>query len=262
MKLNLENRIQILIVEDEAVLAMYVSDLLEAQGYAVVDVADNGREALSVYKDNRVDLLLCDINLKGDWDGIETAQQIIAFKPVPVIYLTAFSDKQTIERAKETFPAAYLTKPVRPENLNIAVDLALHNFAQGKLAVKNAEHKKPEPADKETAGKESILLINDQVFIKHNYQFVRISLDDILLLEADNTHTNILVKGQKYALRLTLGNTQQRLGFDALVRVHRSFVVNVRKITGFNDREIFIDSFTVPLGAQYKDDFMKQFRVR
>lgn len=262
MKLNLENRIQILIVEDEAVLAMYVSDLLEAQGYDIVEVIDNGPEALSVYKDNRVDLLLCDINLKGDWDGIETARQIIAFKPVPVIYLTAFADKETIERAKETFPAAYLTKPIRPENLNIAVDLALHNFSQGKLAAKNSELKKPEQTDKETAGKESILLINDQVFIKHNYQFVGITLEDILMLEADNTHTNILVKGQKYALRLTLGNTQQRLGYDALVRVHRSFVVNVRKITGFNDREIFIDTLTVPLGAQYKDEFMKQFHVR
>ncbi|WP_159470040.1 response regulator [Dyadobacter sp. 3J3] len=258
----MENRIQVLIVEDEAVLAMYVSDLLEAQGYAIVEVADNGREALSVYKDNRVDILLCDIHLKGDWDGIETARQIIAFKPVPVIYLTAFADKQTIERAKETFPAAYLTKPVRPENLGIAIDLALHNFAQGKLAAKKTELKNAEPADKETAGKESILLIDDQVFIKHNYQFVRISLDEILLLEADNTYTNIMVKGQKYALRLTLGNTQQRLGYESLVRVHRSFVVNVRKITGFNDREIFIDSFTVPLGAQYKEDFMKQFHIR
>ncbi|MCF0054990.1 response regulator [Dyadobacter sp. CY356] len=258
----MENQVQILIVEDEAVLAMYVSDLLEAQGYTIVDVANNGREALSLFKDNRVDLLLCDINLKGDWDGIETARQINAFKPVPVIYLTAFADKQTIERAKETFPAAYLTKPVRPENLNIAVDLALHNFAQGKLSARNEEQKKPEPADRETAGKESILLINDQVFIKHNYQFVRINLDDILILEADNTYTNILVKGQKYALRLTLGNTRQRLGFDALVRVHRSFVVNINKITGFNDREIFVDSLTIPLGAQYKDEFMKQFHVR
>lgn len=262
MKLRLENRVQILIVEDEAVLAMYVSDLLEAQGYEIVDVADNGLEALRIYKDNRVDLLLCDISLKGDWDGIETARQIISFKPVPVIYLTAFADKETIERAKETFPSAYLTKPVRPENLNIAIDLALHNFAQGKLAAKKSDQKKNEPAEKETAGRESILLINDQVFIKHNYQFVRISLDDILLLEADNTHTNILVKGQKYALRLTLGNTRERLGFDALVRVHRSFVVNIRKITGFNDREIFIDTLTIPMGAQYKEDFMKQFHVR
>lgn len=258
-----ETRMQILIVEDEAVLAMYVSDLLEAQGYAVVDTADTGREALSIYKNNRVDLLLCDINLKGDWDGIETARQIIDFKPVPVIYLTAFSDKQTIDRAKETLPAAYLTKPVRPENLNIAVDLALHNFAQNRPAAKKEDTSRQNlTVEKESAGKEAILLIGDQVFIKLNYKFVRINLDDILFLEADNTHTNIQIKAQKYSLRLTLGNTQQRLGYESLIRVHRSFVVNLNKITGFNDREIFVDAMTVPLGAQFKDDFLSQFRIR
>jgi DNA-binding LytR/AlgR family response regulator len=254
------DRIQILIIEDEAVLGMYVSDLLEAQGYDVVDVADNGREALTIYQQNRVDLLLCDVNLKGDWDGIETSRQIIAFKPVPVIYLTAFADRDTVERAKKTFPAAYLTKPVRPDNLHIAVELAIHNFISGKLPA-NVVEKKTESHEKD-AGRESILLIDDQVFIKHNYQFVRISLNDILMLEADNTHTHIITKSQKYTLRLTMGATQQRLGFAPLIRVHRSFVVNFKKITGFNDRELFIDNIIIPLGAQFKEDFMKNFRSR
>ncbi|TLV02184.1 response regulator [Dyadobacter luticola] len=256
-----DDRIQILIVEDEAVLGMYVSDLLEAQGYDVVEVADNGREALAIYQQNRVDLLLCDIHIKGDWDGVETARQIIAFKPVPVIYLTAFSDKDTVERAKQTHPAAYLTKPVRPDNLNIAVDLAIHNFVLSRIPAAPVSEKKPETADKD-AGREAILLIDDQVFIKHNYQFVRISLDDILLLEADNTHTHIITKSQKYTLRLTMGNTQQRLSYPSLVRVHRSFVVNFKKVTGFNDRELFIDQVAIPLGAQYKEDFMGQFKFR
>ena len=253
-------RIQILIIEDEAVLGLYVSDLLESQGYDVLDVVDNGREALSVYQQNRVDLVLCDINLKGGWDGIETAQQLIAFKPVPVIYLTAFSDRDTIERAKNTFPAAYLTKPVRAENLNIAVELAIHNFIQAKTAVVSSE-KKIDSSEKEI-GRETILLMDDHVFIKHNYQFVRIPLDEILMLEADNTHTHIITKAQKYTLRMTMGGTQQRLGYAPLVRVHRSYVINVRKITGFNDRELFIDTTIIPMGAQFRDDFMKHFKTR
>lgn len=60
-----ESKVQILIIEDEAILAMYVSDLLETQGYEVAGVADNGAEALSLYRQNRIDLILCDINLKG-----------------------------------------------------------------------------------------------------------------------------------------------------------------------------------------------------
>ena len=254
------NRIQILVIEDEAVLAMYVSDLLELQGYDIVGMADNGREALTLYQQNRVDLILCDINLKGDWDGIETIRQILAFKPVPVIYLTAQADKETVERAKGTFPAAYLTKPIRPDNLRIAVDLAIHNFVLRRLPQAPEPTPKTVAQEKETHGREAILRIGDQVFIKHNYQFVRIPLDDILLLEADNTHTTILTKAHKYTLRLTLGNTLDRLDYQSLVRVHRSFGVNVNHLKGFNEREISIDTLTIPLGQQYKEDFMRHFQ--
>jgi two-component system, response regulator PdtaR len=250
--------IRILIIEDEAVLALYVSDLLEVQGYEIVGTVDNGREALSLYQQNRVDLILCDINLKGNWDGIQTIQQITAFKPVPVIYLTAQTDRDTIERAKQTFPAAYLTKPIRPDNLQIAVEMAIHNFVFHKVTTAA----KPAITEKEAPGREAILRIDDQVFIKHNYQFVRLALEDILWLEADNTYTTLVAKYQKYALRLSLTATLHRLGFSKLVRVHRSYVVNTKKITSFNEREIYIDSFTIPLGLQYKEDFMKLFQVR
>lgn len=257
-----ENTVQILVVEDEAVLALYLSDLLEAQGYAVVGVADTGREALTLFQQNRVDLILCDINLKGDWDGIETARKTLTLKPVPLIYITAQADKETVERAKQTFPAAYLTKPVRPDSLQIAVDLALHNFVMRKGFPPTPEELKTVPPDKEGPSRETILRIDDQVFIKQNYQFVRISLDDILLLEADNTYTTIVTSSRKFALRLALGTTLQRLDFRSLVRVHRSYVVNVKKITGFNEREIFIDSVTIPLSPQHKEDFMRQFQYR
>ncbi|MVM28504.1 response regulator [Spirosoma sp. HMF4905] len=254
-----QNQIQILVIEDEAVLAMYVSDLLENQGYEVVGTADNGREALTLYQQNRVDLVLCDINLKGDWDGIETIQNIIRFKPVPVIYMTAQTDKETVERAKQTYPAAYLTKPVRPDNLQIAVDLAIHNFVLRKVSASPDLGHKTTTTEKDHHSREAILKIEDKVFIKHNYQFVSINLDDILFLEADNTYTTLVTKSQKFALRLTLGNALNRLDFSDLVRVHRSFVVNIKKLKGFNEREMFIESFTIPLSQQYKEDFIGHF---
>ncbi|GAB3962880.1 hypothetical protein GCM10028805_64880 [Spirosoma harenae] len=254
-----KNQIHILVIEDEAVLAMYVSELLETQGYEVVGTADNGREALAIYQQNRVDLILCDINLKGDWDGIETIQRIVTFKPVPVIYLTAQTDKETVERAKNTYPAAYLTKPIRPDNLQIAVDLAIHTFVLRKVSASFEPTHKPATTEKDHHSREAILRIDDKVFIKHNYQFVSINLDDILFLEADNTYTTLVTKSQKFALRLTLGNALHRLDFNDLIRIHRSFVVNIKKLKGFNEREVFIDSFTIPLSQQYKEDFISHF---
>ncbi|WP_428654306.1 response regulator [Runella sp.] len=257
-----ENKVQILIIEDEAILAMYVSDLLETQGYEVAGVADNGPEALSLYRQNRIDLILCDINLKGDWDGIETIRYILDFKPVPVIYLTSQTDKETIERAKETFPAAYLAKPVRPDNLQISVDLAIHNYVMNRLPSAAGKETKSGTAEKEASSRESILRSGDQVFIKHNYQFVGISLNDILLLEADNTYTTIQTKGHKYTLRLSMSSLLERLDYSSLVRVHRSYAVNVNQLKGFNEREIFIDTMTIPFGQQYKEDFMRHFQAR
>ncbi|HEV7380977.1 MAG TPA: response regulator, partial [Dyadobacter sp.] len=154
---------QILIVEDEAVIGMYVSDLLESQGYQVIEVVDNGREALAVFQRNHVDLLLCDIHLKGDWDGIETVKKLTEVREVPVIYLTAFADRETVERAKHTYPSAYLTKPVRSDNLKLAVEVALNNFGRARSAESNLQESKVTTSDKE-AGRESILLADDHVF--------------------------------------------------------------------------------------------------
>src|SRR4051794_4649457 len=104
--------ITILIVEDEAVLAMDLTDLLEEEGYTVVGTANNGLRALRLHEQLRIDLALCDISIKGDWDGIQTVEHLLAHRPIPIIFLTALTDKATQERAMNTRPAAYLIKPV------------------------------------------------------------------------------------------------------------------------------------------------------
>ena len=91
---------KILIIEDESILASELAETLELEGYEVVLTPDNGQEALDFFKKNDVDLVLCDININGDWDGIETVKRLVAIKQVPIIYLTAFTDKDTLERAK------------------------------------------------------------------------------------------------------------------------------------------------------------------
>ncbi|MBO9636696.1 MAG: response regulator [Siphonobacter aquaeclarae] len=250
----LENRIRVLIVEDEAVLALDLGEMLEKEGYHLAGIAHNGRRALELFREQPVDLVLCDVQIRGDWDGIETVGRLLAIRSVPVIYLTAFSDKETLERAKLTQPAAYLVKPVNPVNLQISIDLALQRFNLGA-----ARERLPE---KDTFSREAILRIEDSIFIKHNYQFMRIEVEDILFLEADNAYTTIVTSDKKYAIRMTLSMALNRLGIIKLVRIHRSFVVNVRKIRGFNDREVYIEGYTLPMGKQFKEDFMRIFQIQ
>ena len=245
--------IRILLIEDEAVLALDLSELLQAEGYHVVGIADNGPAALALYQAHAVDLVLCDIRIQGPWDGIETITRLAApGHPVPVIYLSSYSDRATRERALHTLPAAYLLKPVTPQSLYVAVELALHALSSRQAATAL-------PASAAPHGPEPVLRLGETIFIRHNYRFVRVHLADILLLQADNTHTLLVTENQKYALRLTLGHLLDRLANRQLVRVHRSYAVNIGRVNSFTDQELTLADQTVPLSRQYREDFLRCF---
>jgi DNA-binding LytR/AlgR family response regulator len=260
--------INILIIEDEAVLSMDLSDLLEEEGYSVVGTANNGPKALSLHQQNRLDLALCDIHIKGGWDGIETAERLLAERPIPIIFLTALTDKATLDRAMRLYPSAYLIKPVTVPGLRAAIELALRNFTQ---SVTTLPEPLPSltslPARKEEAQSgetrtEPILRIDDAVFIKHKYQFVKISLDDIDYIEADGSYTTLVTAQHRYALRLTISHVLDRLSFPRLIRIHRSFAVNLNRVSTFNEREVCLPTLSLPLGRLYKPDFLRHFDIR
>ncbi|MBD2721636.1 LytR/AlgR family response regulator transcription factor [Hymenobacter armeniacus] len=249
--------LQLLIIEDEAVLALDLRATLQAEGYGVVGIAASGPRALELFAQHPVDGVLCDIHLQGPWDGIETARRLLAVRPVPLIYLTALADQPTLDAALTTAPAAYLPKPVSAASLRAALALALHAIARP------AAPAPPEPAASADAlTRDTILQLEGHVFIKDNNQFVRIPLADILLLEADNTYTTLVTPTRKYALRLTLGAVLERLHFAQLVRVHRSFAVNIQRVESFSDTEATVAGQAVPLGRQYREAFLKQFQFR
>lgn len=259
--MNPDERVKILIVEDEPILAMELSDSLEDEGYDVVGTANNGRKALDLFKRQPVDLLLCDITIKGDWDGIQTVQHLVAERPVPVIYLTAMTDRETLDRAKQTYPAAYVNKPYQLHSLRTAIELAIHNFT-ARTNPSPANQPVTTPPERDVLGREAILQINDYLFIKQNYQFVKVNLSDLLYLEADNIYTTLYTTGRKYVLRLTLSGILERINQPELVRIHRSYAVNIHKVDSFNEAEVSIGPRLIPLSRSYKDDFLRHFLHR
>ncbi|MFC0185315.1 DNA-binding response regulator, LytR/AlgR family [Pseudarcicella hirudinis] len=257
--MNFPNYINILIVEDEALVGLDLSTRLEHEGYKIVGVTDEGQEALSLFKENPVDLLLLDININGEWDGIETAQKISEIRQTPIIYITAQTDNATIERAKHTFPAAYLTKPFTTDNLKIAIELAINNFARKKSSPETAKAATERDSNSPSNNRETILQIDDYIFIKQNYQFTKVKLIDILYLETDNNHVSIITTSKKFTLRLTLNSVLERIHYDKLVRTHRSFAVNLDQIESFNEHEVLIGKHSVPIGRNYKEEFLTFF---
>lgn len=117
---------KVLIVEDERILAIGMKRKLENAGYIVTGTASSGEEAIENVKENRPDLVLMDIVLKGNMDGIEAAQQIINLYNIPIIYLTAYADEEILERAMVTEPYGYLLKPFNLSELKANIKMALY----------------------------------------------------------------------------------------------------------------------------------------
>lgn len=114
----------IMIVEDEQITQMDLTDMIEDLGYKVNTTTDNGAEALELLESYDVDLVLMDIRLNGEMNGIETAQIIHDEHDVPVIYITAHSDHETLNQSKPTEPAGFIVKPISKTDLRSTLQMA------------------------------------------------------------------------------------------------------------------------------------------
>jgi len=123
---------KIFIVEDEAIVAESLNDQLEGLGYIVTGNAPSGEEALRNIKNNLPNLVLMDIMLEGEMDGVETAQQIRELYGIPVIFLSAYSDSETLGRAKLTEPFGYLIKPYKERELHTTLEITLYKHRMEK----------------------------------------------------------------------------------------------------------------------------------
>ncbi len=117
---------KILIVEDDAIIVFKLKHTLENLGYNVVGTADTGKKAIDFAFSESPELILMDIRLKGNMDGIQAAEQIREKLDIPIIFMTAYSDEDKIKRAKKILPYGYLLKPVQDKELEINIDIALH----------------------------------------------------------------------------------------------------------------------------------------
>ena len=256
-----QTAIQIMIVEDESIVAMDLAAGLERDGYHITGIADNYDDAVKLFTRQPADILLMDINIQGNRDGVQTAEALLKIRQVPLIYLTAFTDPVTVERVKHTSPAAFLTKPYSIENVRIAIDLALHHFASARTQAKVLPLAAGQAAEKK-GEKEQLLQLDDQVFIRQNYRFVKFRLSSILFAESDNNYVNLHTDSQKFVLRLSLTDLLDKLQYPKLLRVHRSFAVNIDEINSFDDQLIKVGPHDSPIGRNYRQEFMDRFNLR
>lgn len=268
VSMNIEPElVKVLIVEDDSMLALGISVSLQQHGYAIAGIAEQAEEACRLFKENDVDIILINIHIPGDKDGIDTVLELMKIKRVPVIYLTAVADDGTINRIKQTYPVAFLTKPYNSRNVCIATEMAIHNFIacgeQNIIAEENvltpAAAKKNEY---DVADNEIILRQGNYIFLKRNFQFVKINLRDILYMESEGNYVHVVSKDKKFTIRLSLMQVMRKLNYSRFVRINRSSVVNMDAIQSFNKEQVCIAQYEIAIGKNYKEYFFRQLGLR
>lgn len=222
---------KILIVEDEKDLAQNIGDILVHLGHEVMAIFDNGKDVMTYLKSHKPDLILMDIQIKGDMDGIELCRQVKHSYNVPVVYLTAFSSTPVLDRIADFQYEGYLLKPFTVEELRSAVYLGIN---APKIPLKKQE--------------KNILTIKDKGFT------IPIPYNEILFLKADGLYTKIQTKSKVYIVRDILKDISANLPESEFIRVHKSYIVRFKEINSFNAKELHVQEHIIPIRrGLYKD---------
>jgi DNA-binding LytR/AlgR family response regulator len=247
----METQIKILVVEDEMIIAAKISMVLTNLGYEVTGILPRGEEVILHVQENRPDLILLDIHLKGKLSGIETAALLQQQHTIPIIYLTANADDATFNRAKSTKPAAFISKPFKQMDLQRAIELAISRMAQNE-ATTNSE---------DLVVNEQPLILSDRIFVRHKEKMVKIIVADILYIEADRNYSHIFTKSKEYLLSITLKAIEDKMPVNLFIRVHRSYLINITHVEEVTESNILIAQKNIPLGAGMREQLMHRMRT-
>ena len=252
----MQEKVRILLVEDEFITLETLTSVLTEMGYAISGDAMSAAAALDVLDNGDTDLAILDINIKGVEDGIWLAGKIRKSYDIPFIFLTAFGDPATVERAIETKPYGYLVKPFTKVDVYAAIEVALKNFAR-----QRSDRTTPSAAEDKEQQHEGPVVIKDSIFVRDDHMYVKLKIEDILFIKSDKNYLEIHVTGKRHLVRGKLSDFVANLPEEKFMKVHRSHVVNVDAIDRFGGGFLVINNTEVPLGEPYKKGLKERLRL-
>lgn len=214
------NSEQILIVEDEVVIAEFIASVLASVGHRKVTVANREEEALRYMTNINFDLALLDIRMEREESGLYLAQALRKkHAEIPFIFITAQSDPVIMSQAIKIKPRSYLTKPIKKSDLIAAVELALSD-------------RKPQ---------QKVLQFKD------GWNTIQLPQNDLIYLEASGNYVQVVSTRQKYLVRYTLAWFRDQLPEPPFIQTHRSYLVNFDKVAKVETKKIHINGQELPL---------------
>lgn len=239
------DKVNILIVEDEVIIADNLCDTLEDFGYEVFEPVMSYKEAVEAINENCPDIAILDIQLSGKKTGIDLGIEINKKYDFPFIFLTSNSDSLTLGEAKKVEPFAFLVKPYSKEELYASIELALYNFSK----------------QKEKAIDQENLVVKESLFIKQKQRFIRLNFTDIAFIKSDSVYLDIrMVNGKTYTVRATLNEYIEKLS-RIFLRVHRSYIVNLDLLESIDHNSVVVNEQEIPVGKKHREDLLKRVNL-
>ena len=195
-----------------------------------------------------------DIMLKGEMNGIETAEVMKNELGIPVIFLTAYADDSTLSKAKVTEPYGYIIKPFKEVDLHTTIEMALY------------KHDKNKEVEKERDLLYSIVENKDSkdfIFVKSNSRLVKLNTKDLYFVEALKDYVVINTLDSRYTIHSTMKDIEKKLPGDKFIRVHRSYIVRLDKIASIEYPNLHLenDKRIIPIGGSYRDDLVNRINL-
>lgn len=244
--------VRILIIEDDEEAAAELRQHLEAQHYEVTGIADNLRDALGLFYAQKPDMVIVDIFLNGQPEGITFAEKMNENHHTrkPFIFLTSATDRTTFEAARITAPFSYLLKPFNKLELQYAIELALEKFAHevGVLS----------------SGQSPFVLIHESFFIKKREVLVKVPIRSIAYIEVEGKYLNIYSDDHNFLVQISLVEMLNKLPGEQFIRVNRNTIVNIRKMVSIHlaDDHIILESGKrIRISRRNRDNIIKIFDV-
>lgn len=234
---------KILLVEDNPNLSENIRELLSINGFVVTDILDSAQHVGESLKKSPANLVLIDIKLKGKLNGIELATQLRKRFSIPIVFITSSSGKEVIDKVKHLKPDGFIVKPFTKESLITSIQLALENFsfAAGQKGSSQLIHSSK---------------LNDEIFIRDNGWLKKIEVDEIELIKTEGTYSHIITENKQFTLRNTAKEVLEKLPENQFLRVHKSYIVNLKKIDAFNSSTIKITQHEIPVGRNFYKDLI------
>jgi DNA-binding LytR/AlgR family response regulator len=248
------SKTNVLVVEDESIVAKDIQQSLTKLGYNVIGTASTGEKAILLAEEFIPDIVLMDIMLKGGMNGIDTAAEIKEKLSIPVIFLTAYADEGTLAKAKVTEPYGYIIKPFKEIDLHTSIEMALYKHKKESEILKEREILYSIIENKES---------KDFIFVKSNSRLVKLNTKEIYYIEALKDYVVINTLNTRYTVHSTMKDIERKMPSSEFLRVHRSFIVRIDKIASLELPNIILenDKKIIPVGGSYKDELISKLNM-